>query len=103
MCSIENFLEHFEKKIDLKKEGFIKNFQLNFCFIFEIIVNLHFSFNLIRLVYRMVPIFLLAQRASSVAFKYLERSRKVNKKFSEAFKQRLYLYKNYHRRNFDTN
>ena len=38
----ENFLEHFEKKIDLKKEGFVRNFQPNFSLIFEITVYVTF-------------------------------------------------------------
>ena len=36
------FFRAFWKKFDLKKEGFIRNFQPNFCFIFEIIV--YFTF-----------------------------------------------------------
>ena len=57
----------------------------------------HFSFNIIRSVHRMVPIF---YRRKELVQEYLLNTLngvvKWKEKFLEAFEQRLYLHKNYH-------
>ena len=74
----------WKKKFQPKKWGFVRIFQPDFeLHFFKISILFHFSWHIIRLVCRMVTIFLLTQRARlSGPFRYLEHVRQANRKFS---------------------